>query len=291
MAQRPKERNRTPGLAGPPSHRCLSRKQTFIERNRSAILIAALGGGAIALLAAGLFLSRSATGHTSASPADFALVETVTNVPGSVLDAVGAGSATNPPAAINAPALTQDGKPEVLYVGGDFCPYCAAERWAMVVALSRFGTFTDLKTTRSASADVYPSTATFSFYGSSYRSDYIAFVPVEQYSNERTATGYATLQALTDDQQKLVNSYGNGIPFIDFGGKYVLSGASYNPGILGGLDWQGIASRLTQTNSTQSQAIVGTANVLSAAICRLTDGKPDNVCSAAGTQKGASLLR
>ena len=67
-------------------------------------------------------------------------------------------------------------------------------------------------------------------------------MPVEQYSNERTATGYATLQALTADQQKLVNSYGNGIPFIDFGGKYVLSGASYNPGLLAG--WTGRGSPL-----------------------------------------------
>ena len=40
--------------------------------------------------------------------------------------------------------LTADGKPLVLYVGAEYCPYCAAERCAMVQALSRFGTFSNL---------------------------------------------------------------------------------------------------------------------------------------------------
>jgi hypothetical protein len=275
----------------PPSHRRSRRQPSLIERNRSKIILAVIAVGAGALVVAAILLSGSTSGSSSASEADPALVLSVTHISRSVFDAVGAGSASNPPASIAGSALTSDGKPEVLYVGGEFCPYCAAERWSMVLALSRFGTFSSLKVTRSASGDAYPNTPTFSFYGSSFQSDYIVFVPVEQYSNQRTASGYATLQPLASEQQKIVNSFSSGIPFIDFGGRYALSGASFNPGILGGMDWQGIASKLTDPNSQQSQAVVGTANVLTAAICKITDSKPASVCSAAGVQNAAGLIK
>ena len=55
-------------------------------------------------------------------------------------------------------------------MGAEYCPYCAAERWAMAVALSRFGTFSDLRLIHSSSADIYPNTPTLSFYRSSYAS-------------------------------------------------------------------------------------------------------------------------
>ncbi|HEY7268508.1 MAG TPA: DUF929 family protein [Dehalococcoidia bacterium] len=276
----------------PPSHRGPRRQPTLIERNRSTIIIAVIVFAAAALVVGGFVLSSSGGGTSTASEADPALVQSITGLAPSVFNAVGAGSASNPPASISAPALTSNGKPEVLYVGGEFCPYCAAERWAMVLALSRFGTFSGLKTTRSASADVYANTPTFSFYGSSFQSDYIAFVPVEQYSNQRDASGYTLLQPLTDDQRKIVDAYDpGGIPFIDFGGKYALSGASYNPGLLSGLDWAAIAARLTQTTTPQSQAIVGTANVLTAAICKITNAKPDNVCNSAGVQSAMGLVK
>jgi hypothetical protein len=215
----------------------------------------------------------------------------VTNVPDSTFDAVGYGSIANPPKTVSAAPLTQDGKPEVLYIGAEYCPYCAAERWAMVVALSRFGSFTDLKTTRSSPSDVYPNTATFSFYGSSFSSDYVSFVPVEVYSSERSGNGYARLQSPTSDQQALLNASGGGFPFLDIGGTYVVSGASYNPGVLSGMDWQAIASQLTQTDSKQAQGIIGTANVITAAICRTTGGQPGAVCSSAGVQAADAYLK
>jgi len=42
----------------------------------------------------------------------------------------------------------------------------------MIIALSRFGTFSGLSTTHSSTTDEYPGTPTFTFYGSSYRSKY-----------------------------------------------------------------------------------------------------------------------
>ena len=61
----------------------------------------------------------------------------------SVVDAVGSGGQSGEmirlPASAKLPAT--DGKPLVVFVGAEYCPYCAAERWVMVMWLSRFGTF------------------------------------------------------------------------------------------------------------------------------------------------------
>ena len=78
----------------------------------------------------------------------------------------------NPLSPVAATPVHKDasGKPIVLYVGGEFCPYCAAERWSPVVALSRFGTFSNLTLLRSSSTDMFPDTRTFSFAGSHYSS-------------------------------------------------------------------------------------------------------------------------
>ena len=65
---------------------------------------------------------------------------------------------TSPPS--TARRSRPDGKPEVLFIGAEYCPFCAAQRWAMVNALSRFGTFTGLTTTHSSSTDTDPNTPT-----------------------------------------------------------------------------------------------------------------------------------
>ncbi len=101
--------------------------------------------------------SKSGTDNSSNGPTGSALasvVKTVTSVPASTLDTVGAGSGIIArPESITGTALTENGKPEMLYIGAEYCPYCAAERWAMIVALSRFGTFTGLSTIHSATAN------------------------------------------------------------------------------------------------------------------------------------------
>jgi hypothetical protein len=187
------------------------------------------------------------------------------------------------------------GKPEFLYVGAEYCPYCAAERWSMVVALSRFGTFSKLYQTTSSSTDVYPSTPTFTFYsalykGPVYNSSYIDFVPVETQGNVQDSSGnYPSLQTPTAAQQTLLNTYdgppytatstAGSIPFIDIGNRYVLSGASYSPQDLANLQWQDIANDLADPNSTVSKDILGTANYLTAALCTMTHQQPGNVCN------------
>ena len=72
-----------------------------------------------------------------------------------------------------------DGKPVFFFAGAEYCPYFAAERWSMVMALSRFGTISNLTLSASTGSDVYPNTPTFTFVGSSYTSKYIDFQSVE----------------------------------------------------------------------------------------------------------------
>lgn len=64
------------------------------------------------------------------------------------------------------PRLTHDGESLITYVGSNFCPYCAATRWPLTVALARFGRFRGFRTTTSGAAEPFPGTSTLSFYGS-----------------------------------------------------------------------------------------------------------------------------
>jgi hypothetical protein len=114
--------------------------------------------------------SKASNGPTGAALAG--VVSGTTSVPASTLDAVGAGSVTTKPTPVSGPPLTSGGKPEMLYIGADYCPYCAFERWGMIVALSRFGTFSGLRTVHSGNnpGEVFPNTPTWTFYGSAYTS-------------------------------------------------------------------------------------------------------------------------
>ena len=66
----------------------------------------------------------------------------------------------------------------MVFVGAEFCPYCALERWALVVALFRFGTFSNLgQTISSSSTDVYPGLQSWSFKDSTFTSSSLRVRP------------------------------------------------------------------------------------------------------------------
>jgi Domain of unknown function (DUF929) len=205
------------------------------------------------------------------------------NVPVTTLNAVGAGT-TYSKSIIPIPgsSLTSGGKPEVLYIGAEFCPYCATERWAMAVALSRFGTFTGLHGIHSDPTDVFPNTPTITFYKSTYTSKYVDFVPVETETVSK-----ATLQTPTSAQTALIDKYdaspyisgeAGSIPFVDFGGHYI-SGASYNPQVLHGKTWSQVSAALSDASNPIAQGADGTANWITAAICKLTNNQPGSACT------------
>ena len=67
---------------------------------------------------------------------------------------------------------------------------------------------------------------------------------------------------------------------MDFGNKYLIAGASYNPGVLAGLSWATIGADLSNPNSAVAKAVDGTANYITAAICQLTGNQPASACTA-----------
>jgi hypothetical protein len=239
--------------------------------------------GALALLVAAFFAIRWLTtppAPPAPSPdAAAAVVSKITSLPASELDQVGLGSASNRLKRISGNPLTgANSRPVVFYFGAEYCPYCAAERWAAIIALSRFGKFSGLQTTTSSSTDVYANTPTFTFRSSTFSSQLIEFQSVETTDRDQHA-----LQSPTSAQQALISSYDSGgsIPFMDFGNRYSFSGATYVPDVLGGMSWQAIADSLQQPDSPQAQAILGSANLLTAAICKITSDQPPGVCSGA----------
>jgi hypothetical protein len=238
--------------------------------------------------------SGSTSGSTAAPPTGSALTSVIgqlTSVPAGTLDQVGAGQTQANPTSITGTALTSGGKPEVLYIGAEYCPYCAAERWAVIVALSRFGTFSGLAPIRSAAkdgggnAEPFPLTPTWTFAKSSYTSPYLTFTPVEGYTNiPDKATGfYTVLQTPTAAQQALLDKYDaanqGAIPFIDYGNRFLSVGASYNPAILSSLTWAQIAADLHDPSSSVAKSVLGTANFATAAICSLTNDQPASACT------------
>lgn len=230
------------------------------------------------------------SGGASAAPA--AVVSGVTALSTNVLDTVGAGSAGQVLTKISGDALTVDGLPRVVYIGAEYCPYCAAERWPLTIALSRFGTFDGLGITTSSPDDVFPSTASLSFHGSTYHSKYLAFSPYEIQSNVRQGSGYAPLDTVPAADEQLSQKYNpkGSIPFLDMGNSFSLVGATYDAGLLAGLTQEQIVAKIADPSTDLSKAVVGNANVLTAALCKLTKGQPTAVCSSSAvTAAGAKV--
>jgi Domain of unknown function (DUF929) len=245
--------------------------------------------------------SSPASGPTAPTGAALAAVtKQVTDVPTSVTDKIAGGGVAKGVfvsgetstelssaatkvgsyfATINSTPLTSGGKPEVLYLGGEYCPFCATQRWAMVNALSRFGTFKGLTATHSSSTDVDPNTPTFTFYKSTYTSSYINFTPVEEYG----ATSTTTLQTPTAAQAQLGTTFdpGSAIPFMDIGGKYAQVGnlSPLAPTMLAGKTWAQIAAAMSDPTSALGKAEIGNANYMTAAICQLTKNLPATACT------------
>ena len=212
------------------------------------------------------------------------VVTETTGVPPSEAAAIGLGTVQNLPSPLKGPALTAAGRPEMLYIGAEFCPYCATERWAMVNALSRFGTFSGLGLTHSSSTDTFANTPSFTFHGSTFSSPLLSFVPVEVATNQpgHGLDGYRPLDAPTPPEQRVWESLdpSGGIPFFDIGGRYLVTGATYDPAVLQGKTPEQVAATLSDPASPVARGVIGTANTIVAAICGATADQPAPVCTA-----------
>ncbi|MGD0894622.1 MAG: DUF929 family protein [Acidimicrobiales bacterium] len=275
--------------------------------------------GVVVIVVAVLVIVKVTTSNSSASggvssgddpaavPAQ--VVAAITKIPLSTFNAVGTDGQADPFVETkDQPALAQDGLARVVYVGAEYCPYCAILRWSLVAALSRFGTFKGLKET-SSTADVAP-IPTFAFLGSTYTSKYIRFTPYE--TSDRNG---AALQKLPAKVEKLYTTYDgtattatkftggsqSGIPFLDIANEHVSSGdaafldPTIDPLAGGGPGMLRIAQAIAHPNSTVAKAIDATAfvveaNYITAAICRSDGGRPSSVCATPGVRAAAKVM-
>jgi hypothetical protein len=229
--------------------------------------------------------SAGASGVSPAAgtPVAAAITNKLMSIPLSTLAAAPTSGLSTAPQSISDPNLTADGKPDLLYVGAEFCPICATERWAMYVALSKFGTFSPQPgQIHSAVRDGDISTLTF--FNTTYTSPYLTFTPVETTTNQPQGTYYVALQTLTAAQQKLWESHTDqSFPWVDFGGKQELTSAQFDPQLLEGKSFNDIAGSIGNNSTTIGANIDASAKVLIQTICStLTGNQPAAVCSAMG---------
>jgi hypothetical protein len=170
----------------------------------------------------------------------------------------------------NFPTLITGGKPTVIYIGSISCVWCGSNRWAMALALSRFGSFGSLYNGYSALQDsdvptlywsVNNVTTTSGYnFKNNYTSSYITFISAEYDSPitkgfsivpisyfVQNATNSTTRQAMM-----FMNSTGlfSGTPFT-YWGNTILRGSD---GIVFGNSTPS-GSSLPLTNMTHQQVL------------------------------------
>lgn len=270
----------------------------------------AAAGGLVAAVAIAVTLTGCAGGGGSSVPASAhstyrpppagtyrlpaAAVSAVVDVPASALIAsaraqLGRGQ-VSPPEKLpsNASQLSSGGRPEIMFICAEYWPGCAAERWALVMALSKFGTFTTLAGTTTAAAQASKRMPAFSFYGATYSSRYLTLASDELESNIDEGGGtYPLLQPPTSQEMNMISTWDRApytttnasLPFAYMGGKFLLTTAQYDASATSGMSFQAAANVLTSGTSTVSRRAEAAAGYLVADICTLTHHQPAQICS------------
>jgi hypothetical protein len=261
------------------------RKRNLLMAGGGVLAVALVIGG---IVFAGLSSKKSTSAIHPVLPASATVTDAIAAAVPLTSTAGALSTVTGPPTALTGAALTGAlGKPEVLYVGAEFCPYCGVTRWPLAIALSRFGTLSGLQTTYSAANDTAgPNTPTLDFRNATYKSDYIDFTGIEYEDGAGKVIG-----TLTTEQASLFKSLGGGnFPFIDFGGKWAQSGTSYPTATLAGLTPDAVAAQITNSSSKIGSTIQAGADVFTAAICDMDGGKPASVCTSTGVTTATTAL-
>ncbi len=266
---------------------------------------------AIVLLGA-LVIVRDNSGPSSTSTvetftaAPSSLISTLATVPASAYDAVGIASPANPvaplqPAGDGRTPLWQttidNGPPEpvVFFYGAEFAPYAAAERWPLVLALSRFGTFHQLGLMQSSATTAFANLSTFTFWNVSYESEDVKLESVERYSGlNPTGARYLSLETPDARQSAAIASYASSpktFALVDVANRYVLNGAAFSPTVLAGLTQDQIAGDLNAKTAPLTQAVLAAANEITAAICSVDGERPGAVCASKGVEAADDAMK
>jgi Domain of unknown function (DUF929) len=221
-----------------------------------------------------------------------AVLSELDNVPVSALVANAEAANANqvsPPTTLpaNAPRISSNGRPEIIYIGAQFCASCAGERWALVIALSKFGTFKNLSGT--TSSDTYPGGPTFSFYGATYTSKYLSFVTDEQTprSVDRSTGSYENVLILSQQEHNIMTAWdvapytsqSGSVPFLYIGGEFLLSNFQYDANPVSLMSFHTALGVMTSGQSTISKHVQAAAGYLLGDFCALTQEQPGPACA------------
>jgi hypothetical protein len=293
----------TKSPARPPVKKPKQRQSLTGRKRRSAAAVWTWASvGLIVVVVLVIVLVNTIGGSTSNvkenfGPASPIVVSQASSVPSSVFNAVGITSSVAQVGGFQRvrpaqPPLTYTvgtkKLPLFIYWGANFCPYCAATRWALVAALSRFGTFSNLHYMMSSPTDVDPNTRTFTFIGSTYTSKYFVFKAYEVEDRNHAPT---TDQATGSIAAVVAKYDGSGsFPFLDMGNNVFLVTAPFDPVVLQNDSWEQIAAGLNDPTNYATQAIVATANYITAGICEMTHNADASVCASSGAQAAITAL-
>ena len=166
----------------------------------------------------------------------------------------------------------------MFFMGAEYCPYCAAERWAIVRSLQKFGQWEGLKQTISAARDEpYLNLPTYDFTKATYTSPHIEFVAREIKDRE-----FRPLQKLLKTEEKLVRKFNpkKEIPFLLVGGRFAQLGSGFPPKIFIGHTFRQTETELKKAESDIRKTIDEEANIISALLC--LSGLPPELCKETG---------
>ena len=172
----------------------------------------------------------------------------------------------------------RNGKLVVFFMGAEHCPYCAAERWAVVRALSKYGQWRGLRQTMSAARDEpFLNLPTYDLTEATYTSPHVEFI-----SREIRDRDFKPLQKLLKTESKLVRKYDpkKHIPFLLIGGRFMQLEAGFSPKIFIGHTFRQTETELKKIESEIRKTIDDEANIISALLC--VCGLPPDMCKETG---------
>jgi thiol-disulfide isomerase/thioredoxin len=176
--------------------------------------------------------------------------------------------------------LLDGGKPLVFFMGAEWCPFCASERWALVEATSRFGKWSGLRELHSRSGqDFFPSLPTYDLAGATYTSKYLSL----RHKEVATVDG-EPLEKLGSFEEGLVNGYDKlgAVPFLFASGpegRYTVE-LAYSPSLLEGETFASLRKGVAgEAPSPAVEAIGGEADAITALICKQDGRQPEGVCA------------
>jgi len=169
------------------------------------------------------------------------------------------------------PLKRAGGKSLVFFMGAGFCPFCAAERWAIVRALENFGRWEGLVETASADHDEkYLNIPTVSFARARYESDHVEFIGLETADRN-----FEPLQEPGEKDYEILDTFNPDqiIPFLLVDGQFMQIGAGYSPQILEGMDHAKVRAELANPASAVGKAMKAEIDNITAFVCRSIGGR------------------